>query len=99
MLATVGLANAYASKGVRVLAINPGLTRTTRVTEGLQADAKMQGISEEEALQRSVSRIPLGRLAEPEEVAALAVFAASPRASYLTGVVVAMDGASSPIVV
>jgi NAD(P)-dependent dehydrogenase (short-subunit alcohol dehydrogenase family) len=99
MLATVGLANAYASKGVRVLAINPGLTRTTRVTEGMQADAKMHGISEEAALQRSVERIPLGRLAEPEEIAAMAVFAASPRASYLTGVVVAMDGASSPIIV
>ena len=99
MLATVGLAHAYAARGVRILAINPGLTRTTRVTEGLQAEAKLHGISEAEALQRSVDRIPLGRLAEPEEIAAMTVFAASPCASYLTGVVVAMDGASSPIVV
>jgi NAD(P)-dependent dehydrogenase (short-subunit alcohol dehydrogenase family) len=99
MLATVGLASTYAARGVRILAINPGLTRTTRVTEGMQAEAKLLGIDEEEALQRSVARIPLGRLAEPEEVAAVVVFAASPRASYLTGVVITMDGASSPIVV
>jgi NAD(P)-dependent dehydrogenase (short-subunit alcohol dehydrogenase family) len=99
MLATVGLANAYAARGVRVLAINPGLTRTTRVSEGMQAEAARQGISEAEALQRSIDRIPLGRLAEPEEIAAMTVFAASPRASYLTGVVITMDGGSSPIVV
>ena len=99
MLATVGLANAYAAKGVRVLAINPGLTRTSRVTEGMQAEAARQGISEGEALERSVARIPLGRLAEPEEIAAVTVFAASARASYLTGTVITMDGASSPIVV
>jgi NAD(P)-dependent dehydrogenase (short-subunit alcohol dehydrogenase family) len=99
MLATVGLANAYAAKGVRILAINPGLTRTDRVNQGIQADATRQGISEADALQRSIDRIPLGRLAEPEEIAAMAIFAASPRASYLTGVVITMDGASSPIVV
>ena len=99
MLATVGLANAYASSGVRILAINPGLTKTTRVAEGMQAEARLRGISEAEALQRAVDRIPLGRLAEPEEIAAVTVFAASSLASYLTGVVIAMDGASSPIVV
>jgi NAD(P)-dependent dehydrogenase (short-subunit alcohol dehydrogenase family) len=99
MLATVGLANAYASKGVRILAINPGLTKTTRVSEGMLAEAARQGISEAEALQRSIDRIPLGRLAEPEEIAAMAVFAASPRASYLTGAIITMDGAVSPIVV
>ena len=99
MLATVGLANAYAAKGVRVLAINPGLTRTTRVAEGMKAEAASRGISEAEALEQSIARIALGRLAEPEEIAAVAVFAASGRASYLTGVVITMDGASSPIVV
>ena len=99
MLATVGLANAYASKGVRVVGINPGLTRTTRVAEGMQAEAARLGISEAEALQRSIDRIPIGRLAEPEEIAAMVVFAASPRASYLTGTIITMDGASAPVVV
>jgi len=99
MLATVGLANAYAAKGVRVVGINPGLTRTTRVAEGMQAEAARLGISEADALKRSVDRIPLGRLAEAEEIAAAVVFAASPRASYLTGTIITMDGASAPVVV
>lgn len=99
MLVTVGLANAYAADGVRVIGINPGLTKTARVAEGMKVEAGLHGISEAEALRRSVSRVPLGRLAEPEEIANMAVFAASPRASYLTGVVITMDGASSPIIV
>ena len=99
MLATVGLANAYASTGVRVVGINPGLTRTDRVAEGLKAEARLQALTEAQALQRIIDRVPLGRLAEPEEVANVAVFAASAHASYLTGVVISMDGASAPIVV
>jgi len=99
MLATVGLANAYAAKGIRVVGISPGLTRTDRVAEGLKAEAQLQGLTESDALQRIIDRVALGRLAEPEEVANVAVFAASARASYLTGVVITMDGASAPIVV
>ena len=99
MLATVGLANVYAPKGIRVVGINPGLTRTDRVAEGLKAEARLQGVTEADALQRTIDRVALGRLAEPEEVANVAVFAASARASYLTGVVITMDGASSPIVI
>jgi NAD(P)-dependent dehydrogenase (short-subunit alcohol dehydrogenase family) len=99
MLATAGLAHAYAGKGVRIVGISPGLTRTDRVEEGLKVEAQLQGLTEAQALQRSIDRIALGRLAEPEEVANVAVFAASARASYLTGVVITMDGASSPIVV
>jgi NAD(P)-dependent dehydrogenase (short-subunit alcohol dehydrogenase family) len=79
MLATVGLANAYASRGVRVLAINPGLTNTTRVAEGMKAEAARLGVTEDEALARSVRRIPMGRMAEPHEIAAVTVFAASDR--------------------
>jgi NAD(P)-dependent dehydrogenase (short-subunit alcohol dehydrogenase family) len=99
MLVTVGLANAYASRGVRVLGINPGLTNTDRVAEGLKAEAALLGVSEAQALQRSIDRVALGRMAEPEEIANMIVFAASARASYLTGVVITMDGASSPVVV
>ncbi len=47
----------------------------------------------------ALDRIALGRVAESEKIAAMTVFAASSLASYLTGVVIAMDGASSPIVV
>jgi NAD(P)-dependent dehydrogenase (short-subunit alcohol dehydrogenase family) len=99
MLATAGLANAYAARGLRVLGVNPSLTLTDRVAEGLKAEAKLQGVSEAEALQRSIDRLALGRPAAPEEVANIVLFAASPRASYLTGVVITMDGATSPMVV
>ena len=43
MLASVGLANAYAGQGVRVVGLNPGLTETDRVAEGLKASAKLAG--------------------------------------------------------
>lgn len=99
MLVTAGLANAYAGRGVRVVAVNPGLTGTGRVAEGMAADARLQGISKDEALGRALARIPMGRLAEPEEVAAVVAFLASAKASYVTGVSVSMDGASSPLVV
>ncbi len=99
MLATAGLASAYAGKGVRVVGINPGLTNTGRVAEGLKSDAKLNGITEDEALKRAVQRIPLGRMAEPEEIASVALFLASAKASYVTGVIVSMDGAVVPVVV
>lgn len=99
MLATAGLANAYAGKGVRVVGINPGLTNTDRVAEGLRSDAKLNAITEDEALRRAVQRIPIGRMAEPEEIASLVLFLASSKASYVTGVIVSMDGAVAPIVV
>jgi NAD(P)-dependent dehydrogenase (short-subunit alcohol dehydrogenase family) len=98
MLATVGLANAFAAQGVRILAVNPGLTNTSRVAEGMKTEAGLHGITESQALERSVARIAMGRMAEPHEIGAVVVFAASARASYLTGVVITMDGASVPIV-
>ncbi len=99
MLATAGLATAYAAQGVRVVGINPGLTETGRVAEGLKAEAALAGISVDEARSRAVARIPMGRMARPEDVADLAAFLASPRAGYVTGVLVTMDGAASATVV
>jgi NAD(P)-dependent dehydrogenase (short-subunit alcohol dehydrogenase family) len=98
MLATAGLAAAYAPRGVRVVGVNPGLTETERVAEGLLSTAKLAGISPEEALKRSVAAIPMGRIARPEEVADVVVFLASGKASYITGVTIAMDGAAAPTV-
>jgi NAD(P)-dependent dehydrogenase (short-subunit alcohol dehydrogenase family) len=98
MLATVGYAKAYADKGVRVNAINPGLTRTGRVDEGLEAAARGSGRSKEDLLAEQVAAIPLGRLAEPEEVADLALFLASARAAYITGAVIPMDGGKASVI-
>jgi NAD(P)-dependent dehydrogenase (short-subunit alcohol dehydrogenase family) len=99
MLASAGFAAAYAGKGVRVNAVNPGLTLTERLHEGMQAEARQQGISMEEALTRAKATRPLGRIAEPSEIADAVVYLASNRASYITGAVVAMDGAVTPMVV
>ena len=99
MLATAGLATAYAPRGLRVVGVSPGLTETDRVTEGFAADARLGGISADEARARAVAKIPLGRMAGADEVADLVVFLASPRAGYVTGVNITMDGASVPVVV
>ena len=98
MLVSAGMAAAYAAKGVRVNAVNPGLTLTDRLQEGLKSDAKLQGIETGEALARATARLPLGRIATPEEIANAVVFLASPRASYVTGAILAMDGAVTPMI-
>ena len=98
MLATVGYARAYAGKGVRVNGINPGLTRTSRVAEGIAAASRNTGRPAEELLRESVASIPMGRMAEPEESAEVALFLASRRASYVSGAIVPMDGCSASVI-
>jgi NAD(P)-dependent dehydrogenase (short-subunit alcohol dehydrogenase family) len=99
MLVSAGLAAAYGPKGVRVNAVNPGLTLTERLQQGLETDAKLQGITPAEAMARATARLPLGRIALPREIADAVVFLASARASYISGAIVAMDGALTPMVV
>lgn len=99
MLATAGMAAAFGPKGVRVNGINPGQTLTERLKEGLEAACRQEGISMDEAMKRSTQKVPLGRLATPEEVAQVTVFLASDQASYVTGVNINMDGGSAATVV
>jgi NAD(P)-dependent dehydrogenase (short-subunit alcohol dehydrogenase family) len=99
MLASAGLAKAYGPRGVRVNVINPGTTLTDRMQQGLQADAKLAGITPEEALKRLTASLPLGRVATPEEIADAVLFLSSPRASYVSGAILTMDGALNPLVV
>jgi NAD(P)-dependent dehydrogenase (short-subunit alcohol dehydrogenase family) len=99
MLATAGLAAAYAPKGIRVNAVNPAATLTERLLEGMQVAAKHQQITEEQALQQATRQVPMGRLATPEEVADTVVYLASDRASYVTGTIITMDGSAKPMVV
>ena len=98
MLATAGLAHAYAKQGVRVVAINPGATMTTRVDEALALEAAQQGITKEEALRRGEARIPLGRFADPDDIARMAVFLASDLAAYVTATTIPMDGGATPVI-
>ena len=98
MLATVGLARAYAAKGVRVNAVNPGLTNTSRVDEGLEAAARTSGRPKSELLAEQVASIPMGRMAEPDEIAQVALFLASSRASYVSGAIIPMDGCGASVI-
>ena len=92
MLVTGGLAYALGKYGIRVNAVNPGNTLTERLQEAIHLDAEKQGITDAEALKRNEERVPLGRLAKPEEVAAVVLFLASEQASYVTGAIIPMDG-------
>jgi NAD(P)-dependent dehydrogenase (short-subunit alcohol dehydrogenase family) len=98
MLVSTGLANAYGRKGIRVNAINPGLTLTGRVEEGVAAESRRSGVAQAELFAKGIERIPLGRYAQPEEIASVVVFLASSRASYVTGAIVPMDGGTNPVI-
>ncbi|HTJ90467.1 MAG TPA: SDR family oxidoreductase [Acidocella sp.] len=98
MLATAGLGHAYAGRGVRVVGLNPGLTETGRVTEGFASVARLEKINVEQARAEAISRIPIGRMASPEDLANATLFLASDKAGYITGVTVSMDGAQIPVV-
>jgi NAD(P)-dependent dehydrogenase (short-subunit alcohol dehydrogenase family) len=98
MLATVGLVQVYGPKGVRITAINPAATLTSRVTEALKLEAKLRGQTEQEVLAQGQAKVPLGRYAAPEDVAHLALFLASAKASYITGAIIPMDGGANAVI-
>ena len=88
------LANEVATDGVTVNNALPGYTRTERVEELAKATADREGgtATARGVLSRFESEIPMRRLGEPREFAALVAFLASERASYITGQSIAVDG-------
>ncbi|MEO6998804.1 MAG: SDR family oxidoreductase [Terracoccus sp.] len=98
MLATVGLASAYAAQGVRVNAVSPGTTRTSRVEAGLEAQSRATGRPVDELRAENMAAIPMGRPAEPAEIADAVLFLASERAGYITGAIVPMDGGAASVI-
>lgn len=86
------LANEVAAYGVTVNNILPGYTQTERVTQLSESIAKERKITPAEALADWEHQIPMRRLGEPQEFAALAAFLVSERASYITGGSIAVDG-------
>ena len=78
---TVALARELAPKGIAVNAVAPGMIRTEMVERVLEANEA-----------KYLARIPLGRIAEPEEIARVVVFLASAAASYMTGATVDVSG-------
>ena len=86
------LANEVAPLGITVNNILPGYTRTERVEELAAMMAAKEGISANEFKARWEQEIPMKRLGEPREFAALAAFLVSERASYITGTSIQVDG-------
>jgi 3-oxoacyl-[acyl-carrier protein] reductase len=86
------LANEVAPFKVTVNNIMPGYTRTDRVEELARASGARSGATAKDNFAKWEKEIPMGRLGEPRELAALAAFLASERASYITGSSIAVDG-------
>jgi 3-oxoacyl-[acyl-carrier protein] reductase len=95
-LGTVGLTKSLAlelgHENIRFNSILPGWTTTERVTDLLDTRARVNHTTIDEEVQKQAAESPLGRMATPEEFAKAAVFLLSPAASYLTGVMLPVDG-------
>ena len=95
------VADLYAKDGIRCNAVTPGPTATDAwLGEGGLADqqAAKSGKTREEVLAAVGSGRPLGRLAEPAEIASVIAFLCSPRTSYVTGAAWSADGGTVPII-
>jgi 3-oxoacyl-[acyl-carrier protein] reductase len=86
------LANEYGACNVLVNSVCPGYTETARLQSLTARLAAAESVTVDAIKRRWASQTPLGRLGQPEEFANLVVFLASERASYITGVSVAVDG-------
>ena len=96
------VADLYAKDGIRSNAIAPGPTATEAwLDAGGLADQQSQrtGTPRDEVLDAVAKGRPLGRLAEPEEIAAVIVFLCSDRANYVTGSAWSADGGTVPIII
>jgi 3-oxoacyl-[acyl-carrier protein] reductase len=86
------LAGELAPEGIRINSVAPGRTLTRLWTDRADRMAAERGVAREEIIAEFAREIPLGRFAEADEVAAMVVWLASPRAAYVTGQTVNVDG-------
>lgn len=89
------LAGELAPSGVLVNSLCTGNFATARMEQLLAARAQARGSTLERERERALAEIPLGRMGDPAELAALAAFVLSPRASYLSGAAIALDGGAT----
>jgi 3-oxoacyl-[acyl-carrier protein] reductase len=86
------LADEVARDGVTVTVVVPGYMRTGRVTSLLEERSRREDRPTDAILSDLIANVPVGRIGEPDELAAAIAFLASERASYITGTVLAVDG-------
>ncbi len=89
---TKSLAQELGSEGIRFNSLLPGWTKTERVLEIMKFRAEQNGTSVEDEIGKITAEIPLGRMAEPEEIGRVAAFLLSPAASYINGVMLTVGG-------
>jgi 3-oxoacyl-[acyl-carrier protein] reductase len=89
---TVALAEQYGRHNICINAVNPGPVATERWDGLIGGIARIRNIGVAEAQKRAETSIPLGRICTPEEVANVAVFVASERASFMNGALITLDG-------
>ncbi|WP_442588091.1 SDR family oxidoreductase [Pedobacter sp. AW31-3R] len=92
------LSNEIGSFGITINNVLPGLTATGRLKSLIQASASSQQIDEEAAAEKMTATVPLKRFGQPEEVANVIAFLASPAASYVNGTSIPVDGGRTPTV-
>lgn len=86
------LANEIGQFGITVNNVLPGATETGRLNEIIEGRANKAGVSSNEVSQRMKKDIPLGRFAQPEEIAFAVAFLCSPSAAYISGINLPVDG-------
>jgi 3-oxoacyl-[acyl-carrier protein] reductase len=86
------LATELAPKGITVNNVLPGATETERLTAIIEKQASVKHVSIDDARARMLAEIPMGRFAEPSEIANAVMFLASPAAAYITGTSILVDG-------